>query len=107
MSVVQPVLSQSPQSLFGGSATSDAERQLIAERLENHELKRKLKPCNHEIQALEVCLRQREKALEQRDRALEAEREKRFEAEQVALDLKNNIHPDYEHARKERDEHFE
>jgi hypothetical protein len=100
LSVVQPVLSQSPQYSFGGSAASDAERQLIAERLEKYELKRKLEHCNHEIQALEVCLQQREKALE-------AEREKRFEAERVALVLKNSIHPDCEHARKEREEHFE
>ena len=38
---------------------------------------------------------------------LEAEREKRFEAERVALVLKNSMHPDCEHARKEREEHFE
>jgi len=54
LSAFQPVLSKSPQSSFGGSAGSDAERQLIAEILEKNELKRKLEHCNHEIQALEV-----------------------------------------------------
>ena len=101
---VQPALSQSPQSSFGGSAGSDTERQLMAQLtamgLEKLELKRKLEQRD---QALEVC----QEALQQRDRALEAEREKRFEAERVALVSKNSIHPDCEHARKEREEHFE
>ena len=80
--IVQPALSQSPQSSFGGSAGSDTERQLMAQLtamgLEKLELKRKLE---HRDQALEVC----QEAIQQRDRALEAEREKRFAAERVAL----------------------
>ncbi len=44
--IVQPALSQSPQSSFGGSAGSDIERQLMAQLtamgLEKLELKRKL-----------------------------------------------------------------
>ena len=86
-----------------------------------NELKRKLE---HRDKDLDVCiqerdkaresleqrdraLEQRDRALEQRDRALEAEREKRFEAERKALILKSSIRPDCEHARKEREEHFE
>ena len=79
-----------------------------------NELKRKLE---HRDKALDVCMKERDKALEsleQRDRALEqrnialeAEREKRFEAERKALILQSSIRPDCEHARKEREEHFE
>ena len=72
-----------------------------------NELKRKLE---HRDKDLDVCTKERDKALEsleQRDRALEAEREKRFEAERKALILKSSIRPDCEHARKEREEHFE
>ncbi len=72
-----------------------------------NKLKRKLE---HRNKALDVCIKERDKALEsleQRDRALEAEREKRFEAELKALILKSSIRSDCEHARKEREEHFE
>jgi len=79
-----------------------------------NELKRKL---DHRDKAFDVCIKERDKAresleqrervLEQRDRALEAEREKRFEAERKALILQSSIRPDCEHARKEREEHFE
>ena len=72
-----------------------------------NELKRKLEHCE---KAYDVCTNERDKALEsleQRNRALEAEREKRFVAERKALILKSSIRPDYEHARKEREEHFE
>ncbi len=105
---VQPALSQSPQSSFGGSAGSDAERQLVAQLiaigLEKTELKSKLE---HRDQALEVCQEQRDKALEaleQRDKAIEAEREKRFEGEQKVLVLTNSIHPDCAQASTAREE---
>ena len=53
---------------------------------------------------------ERDKALEdleQRDRALEAEREKQLEAERKVLALKSSIQPDCEQGSEEIEEHFQ
>ena len=61
--------------------------------IETHTLKRKF--C--------VCMTERDKALQD----LEAEREKRLEAERKVLALKSSIHPDCEQASEEIEEHFQ